>query len=126
MVSRGLSRPSRHPFAVWGSSLESKKWHSVCAERYVLMFVRFFVFFVILLNCRSVRTERYFLMAKRGRYSKVPFHFGGHFGDLWACFWESFFHVFLEGTFFGTWANFGHPRCPIGSEMELEWSQNGV
>ena len=64
--------------------------------------------------------------AKNAKSVKVPFHFGGYFGDLWACFLESFFHVFLEGTFFGTWATFGHPRCPRGSQMEPEWSQNGA
>ncbi len=43
-------------------------------------------------------------------------HFRGHFGDFGAPFSMPFFDAFLEGLFFASWATFGRPRCPKGSQ----------
>ena len=39
--------------------------------------------------------------------------------------WRSFFDVFFEGLFFASWATFGRPGCPKGSQNEPKWSQTG-
>ena len=64
--------------------------------------------------------------AKKSKSVKSAFPFWRSFWRPLGMFFGVVFHVFLEGTFFGTWATFGHPRCPRGSQMEPEWSQNGA